>query len=122
MFISDYERKGIEIKSLPLSKLRAIDIRTVEEEELVQKLVDEKLLRGVPRIVPNIDDIKRRLDKDMITRNLTKEKELEYQKEVDERVAKANNRTVDEKFVETTPVVDSTQVVPENKIKKLKNK
>jgi len=99
MRFTDYQRAGIDIKTLPISRLRAIDIQTVDEEKEVARIIAE---RGepVPQERVHIGDIKARMDKDITQRTLTKEKELEYQKEVDERTAKA---TLKEAPVEVVP-------------------
>ena len=45
MTIAEYENRGISIESLPLERLRGIDIKNVEEERRVQILVNQKLQR-----------------------------------------------------------------------------
>lgn len=113
MFISDYERMGKDLRSLPVSLLRAIDIRSVDEEKKIQEILNEKLQNKVSWSAVSIEDIKRKMDKDLTTRTLTKDKEKEYQKEVDIRVAKANPQI--------KPIESENKPVSD-KIKKLKDK
>lgn len=81
MTIADYERRGISIESLPLERLRGIDIRNVEEERVVQALVNKKLQKIPVPVIINRDNDK--------TDFKTIEQELEFQKVIDARVASA---------------------------------
>lgn len=70
---------GVSLDSLPLHKLRGIDIRTPDEEKIVQELVNKRL-QNTPVYV----EINRPSDK---TDFKTLEQEMEFQKVIDERVA-----------------------------------
>lgn len=94
MRISDYVRAGVDIRTLPVSQLRSIDIETVDEEKLVAQILAEKAERFPQKTNVFIGDIKARMDRDITNRKepFTREKELAYQKEVDERVAKSTGQ------------------------------
>ena len=128
MRIVEYQRLGVDIRTLPLSRLRAIDIQTVEEEKEVAKIIAEKSAGIIPQDRVSIEDIKAKMDKEIIQRTLTKEKELEYQKQVDERVAKAISGPaevapeVPVKVSVETPKVEAVETPLVKKIRKLKKK
>jgi hypothetical protein len=127
MRVVEYERLGIDIKTLPISRLRAIDIQTGEEEKEIARLIAEKSQGTIPQGRVNIEDIKARMDKDLTQRTLTREKELEYQKEVDARVAmvmppKAVAYDQPEPVI-AEPIIEPVVETPlEDKLKKLKKK
>ena len=81
MTLQEYQNKGIPLETLTLNVLRGIDIRTPDEEKIIQELVNKKLQRAPIPVVIN-----RPTDK---TDFKTKEQELEFQKVIDERVASA---------------------------------
>lgn len=89
MRISEYQRMGVDIATLPIWKLRAIDIQTVEEEKEVARLLAEKSKDKMPETKVFIDDIKARMDKEIIGRTMNEEKEKQYQSEIDARIANA---------------------------------
>jgi hypothetical protein len=91
MRICEYQRLGIDITTLPVARLRSIDIQTVEEEKEVARLIEEKNQGKMPTARVFIDDIKARMDKELTQRTLTKEKEDEYQSEINERIAKVKS-------------------------------
>ena len=125
MRIVEYQRMGLDIRDLPISRLRAIDIQTVEEEAEIAKIIAEKSVGIIPQDKVYIGDIKARMDKEITQRTLTKEKEDEFRKEVDERVAKAINpfkpAIAEPLEVKEEPVLEPVPEVLETKLKKLKS-
>lgn len=75
-------KQGVDLNNLPLKVLRNLDIDTPEEERMVQGIVNKKLA-GLP---PEHTVINRALDR---TDFRTKEEELEFQKVIDERLARS---------------------------------
>lgn len=92
MTIAEYEKRGISIESLPLERLRGIDIKNVEEERIVQALVNKKLQRIPVPIVINRDSDK--------TDFKTIQEEQAFQKVIDARVASARPWVETEEKVE----------------------
>lgn len=66
---------------MPVHRLRNIDIRELDEEQLVQEILNSKLATLPPPQVINLSSDK--------TDFKTVEQELEFQKTIDERVAKS---------------------------------
>ena len=88
MTIAEYEKRGILIESLPLERLRGIDIRNIEEERRVQLLVNQKLQRIPVPVIINRDSDK--------TDFKTIQEEQEFQKVIDARVASARPQIMDD--------------------------
>ena len=75
-----------ELKKLPLSILRGIDIRNQEEEQMVQEAVTEKMASLPPEnplMVPST-----------LTDNLTPEKEAELQARIDKKTEALRTKKV----------------------------
>lgn len=74
-----------ELQTMPLSRLRLIDINSQEEEEIVQDLIDQKIedKDGPENIYRgDVPDIQ------------TPEQEAEWQKKIDSRTARAKKRKI----------------------------
>ena len=65
-----------ELQKMPLNRVRLLDIKTPEQERLVQEIVNKKMVKLPPQ-----NQIYDRLDHDI----KSKEEELRVQKELDER-------------------------------------
>ena len=104
MTIAEYQKLGVSIESLSLQRLRAIDIKTTEEEKVVQDLVNKRLQKvPVPVVINRAGDN---------TDFKTRDEELEFQKVIDERISSARPE------IETqTPVGDPPEPTPPLELK-----
>ncbi len=78
-----------QLISMPISQLRSLDIKSAEEEQLVQEILNEKL-QNEPQVDPNRASLSSRE-----TDNLTPEKEAELQARLDGKVVSQETETVD---------------------------
>lgn len=85
MKLAEYTKMGIDICSLPLIRLRAIDIDTPDEEKIVSEVMNRKLAGLPPERKIQINDIIHQMN---LERAMTPELEDKYQKMIDERMAK----------------------------------
>ena len=97
MTIQDYTRRGINIDTLPLKILMGLDIKTVEEQAQVQKLVDARR-----KITPVARPVNLKSD---ITDFRNGEQEKEFQKVIDERVASMRPYKESEMTEENNPEI-----------------
>lgn len=81
-----------DLMSISLSSLRNLDIRTPEQAELIQGVFSERMNNLPPEVKVNISDIIRQMDKEI--NRMTPEKEAEYQKIIDERLAESKTGLV----------------------------
>jgi len=116
MRASSYTRE--QLLAMPIAVLRNVDIHDKSEEDLVQEILNSKL--GTAPIQDVV--INKYSDK---TDFKTGEEEKEFQKIIDERMAKARHQLkVDEAIVKPSPevvaVLEETEQVLSKKIAKIK--
>ena len=87
------------LRMMPMNLLQGIDIKTKEEEDLVQKVLDEKRASMPVMIDLNIPS--------SMTDNMTGEKEAKLQAEIDAKKAEARA-----KFVHTDVSDETTTLEP----------
>lgn len=97
-----------ELENMPMSILRGIDIKSQEEEEMIQKVVNQKLADMPLDIDLNINSSR--------TDDMTPEKEALLQAEIDAKKAAARKELLPEVSQETAEVIQNISVPSEFKI------
>jgi len=97
-----------ELRAIPMSALRNLDIKTVDQMNLVQEVVNERLQNEPLEIKIDNSDVERKMDREI--NRMTPEKEAVYQKTIDERVQAVKPKLpTDEKIKEASTILEIIQ-------------
>lgn len=102
-----------ELETMPLELLRGRDIRTKEEEDLVQEVLNERLVVEMPDFQPDIPfrqgtttDIKDKAEEEALQAKIDAQREA-HRKLYESRVEEVPSDTpIEEAPIEPTPIVE----------------